>query len=252
MKSQPIIRRFAAVPSTNDVARELAREGAAQGTVVVAEAQTRGRGTKGRSWHSPLGLGLYASFILRPDDSPSARSLFPLLPLIVGLAASDAIFDAAGVRAKLKWPNDLVSGKRKLGGILVESATRGEIPKFAVAGIGINVNHEESDFPEELKGTATSLRVITGHPVDKERLLEHLCRSLESWYNSPTRGRVSVIKVFEDRMAFSPGDRIRLQTHRQGLSGIYRGLTPEGGLLVEQDDMAVSVSFEEIQSLDWE
>jgi len=247
-----MIHRLAEVPSTNDAARDLARRGAAHGTVVVAEKQTQGRGTKGRPWHSPPGLGLYASFILRPEDSPVGRSLFPLLPLAVGLAALEAINDTAGVQVRLKWPNDLVSGKRKVGGILVESVTRGRTPAFAVAGIGINVNHEESDFPEALRESATSLRLIAGHQVDKEKLLGHLCRSLASWYNSPGRGRASVIGAYEDRMAFSPGDRVRLETRGEGLTGIFRGLTPDGGLLVEQEGTDVSIAFAEIRSLDWD
>jgi BirA family biotin operon repressor/biotin-[acetyl-CoA-carboxylase] ligase len=248
-----ILHRLDSVPSTNDAARALARVGAAHGTAVVAEEQTRGRGTKGRSWHSPRGRGLYVSFILRWDDPRELGGAFALLPLAAGLAAADAVLESAGVSPGLKWPNDLVWERKKLGGILTESVFREKAPGFAVVGVGINVNHEAADFPGDLAGTATSLLLITGRPADRERLLGGLCRSLESWYNSLIRGgRDGVIRSYEDRMAFSPGSRIRVSTARADVTGIYRGLAPEGHLRLETDERQVLVSFAEIQGLDWE
>ncbi len=182
------IRRFESLPSTNDTARELARAGAAHGTVVVADAQTRGRGTKGRSWHSPRGLGLYASFILRWDGPDGFRAPFSLLPLAAGLAAADAVRDAAGLEARLKWPNDLVHGRKKLGGILTEAVFAAGRPGFAVVGVGLNVNHGEADFPGGIRETATSIRLATGHESDREALLASLCLGLERWYNPLVQG----------------------------------------------------------------
>jgi BirA family biotin operon repressor/biotin-[acetyl-CoA-carboxylase] ligase len=247
------LHRLESVPSTNDTARGLARAGAAHGTVVVAEEQTRGRGTKGRTWHSPRGRGLYVSFVLRWDDPGELGPSFALLPLAAGLAAGEAILESAGVSVGLKWPNDLVWERKKLGGILTESVFREKAPGFAIVGIGVNVNHEAADFPPDLKKTATSLLLITGRTADRERLLGCLCRSLESWYNLLIHGgRDGVIRRYEDRMAFSPGSRVRVSTTREDITGTYRGLAPEGRLRLERGGRPVLVSFEEIRGLDWE
>jgi BirA family biotin operon repressor/biotin-[acetyl-CoA-carboxylase] ligase len=248
-----IIHRLESVPSTNDAARDLVRDGAAHGTVVVAAEQTRGRGTKGRSWHSPRGLGLYASFILRWEGPGGPGESFPLLPLAAGLAAAEAVLAAAGVEALLKWPNDLVHERRKLGGILTEGLFRAGAPGHAIVGIGINVNHEEADFPEDLRTLATSLRLVTGRPGDGEELLARLCQSLDSWYNSLIRGgRDKIIRATEDHMAFSPGTRVRIATVRDEIRGVYQGLTREGRLRLDLAGRPESFSFEEIQALDWE
>jgi len=248
-----VIHRLDSVPSTNDEALRLVRDGAPHGTAVVAEEQTRGRGTKGRSWHSPRGRGLYASFILRWDDPGGLEETFPLLPLAAGLAAAGAVLQSAGVEALLKWPNDLVYGRRKLGGILTESVFRAGAPGHAVVGIGINVNHDEADFPEELRSLATSVRLITGRLGDREELLARLCQTLESWYNSLRRGaKVEVVRAYEHSMAFRPGTRVRVETSRDAIRGVYRGLTPQGRLRLERTGRPEFLSFEEIQALDWE
>ncbi len=248
-----IILRFESVPSTNDAARELVRAGAAHGTVVVAEEQSRGRGTKGRPWHSPRGRGLYASFLLRWDAAGGPGESFPLLPLAAGLAAADAILETAGVEARLKWPNDLVHGRRKLGGILTEGVFRPGAPGHAVVGIGLNVNHEEADFPADLRTAATSVRLITGRAADIEDLLAGLCRRLESWYNSLIRGdREGIVRAAEARMAFSPGTGMRATTAGGEIGGTYRGLGPDGRLRLERAGLPESVAFEEILGLDWD
>ncbi len=248
-----IIQRFESVASTNDTARDLVRDGAVHGTVVVADEQTRGRGTKGRSWHSPRGRGLYASFILRWEDPAEPGTPFPLLPLAAGLAAAEAVLGSAGVEARLKWPNDLVYERRKLGGILTEGVFRPGAPGHAIVGIGINVNHEPADFPGDLGRIATSIRLITGRPADREDLLGRLCRTLDSWYNSLIRGeREQIIRAYEGRMAFSPGARVRVTTVRGECGGVFRGLTQEGRLRLQGPGRPGSFSFEEIQALDWE
>ncbi len=247
------IRRYVSVPSTNDTARELARAGAGHGTVVVAREQTRGRGTKGRAWSSPAGLGLYASFILKPGDSPQMRAALPLLPLAAGLAAADAVFTASGVEARLKWPNDLVHAKLKLAGILSEASFRGGAPAFAVVGVGINVNQEGADFGGELAGMATSLRLITGRTHDSERLLGALCLSLESWYNSLGReGGAAIVRAAGERMAFAPGAHLHIARGSGVLTGTYRGLSADGRLRLEAGGREETLSSEDIASLDWD
>ena len=249
-----IIRRFESLASTSDTAHDLLRDGAPHGTVVVAAEQTRGRGTKGRSWHSPRGLGLYASFILRASaaqDGPAPS--FSLLPLAAGLAAAAAILDSAGVEVRLKWPNDLVHERKKLGGILTEAVTRAGGASDAIIGIGINVNQGEEDFPAELRRAATSIRLVSGRPGDSGALLSSLCRTLDCWYNSVIRGeRERIIRGYEERMAFFAGGRVKAATARGEAAGVFRGLTPEGRLRLETAGGEESLSFEEIRTLDWE
>ena len=247
------IHRFASVPSTNDTARELARRGADHGAVVTADGQTQGRGTKGRSWHSPAGLGLYASFILRPVDSVETRRSLPLLPLAAGLAVADAVWAVAGIEARIRWPNDVILGRKKLAGVLAEAVFEGETPRFAVLGIGINVNHVETDFPADLRAQATSLRILSGRPADKEALLSNLCLTLDSWYNSLLGGaREAVIEACERRLAFSPGGLIHVSTGASDFRGVFRGLGPDGRLRLEVSGRAVSLTFEEVRALDWD
>ncbi|MCX6574641.1 MAG: biotin--[acetyl-CoA-carboxylase] ligase, partial [Candidatus Aminicenantes bacterium] len=151
-----IVHRLESVPSTNDLARTLALRGAAHGTAVVAGEQTRGRGTKGRVWHSPAGLGLYVSFILRGPGGGAVP--FPhIIPLAAGLAAADAVREAGGIETSLKWPNDILHDGKKLGGILSEAVSGATGGDFVVVGIGLNAGHGPDDFPEELRASSTSV-----------------------------------------------------------------------------------------------
>ncbi len=248
-----IVRRFDVCSSTSDVARDLAESGAVHGTAVIAEEQTAGRGTKGRRWHSPRGQGLYASFVLRPRETGLRPRALSLLPLACGLAGADAVRDVAGISTGLKWPNDLVWGKLKFGGILSESVFREGEAVFSIIGVGINVGQEETDFPEELRPLATSLKLILGRPPGKEALFTRLCRSLGSWYNALREGRTeSVVRAYERNMAFSAGDRIRATTPEGGLAGTFEGLGPGGRLRLERAGKIQEIPFEIILSLDWD
>lgn len=228
------VHRFESVSSTNDIARSLALEGAAHGTAVVAREQTNGRGTKGRAWHSPAGLGLYASFILRGSGGVPVPSPH-LLPLAVGVAVADAILEAADVETRLKWPNDILFEGRKLGGILCEGSSLGASGGFVVAGIGLNVGHAVYDFPGELRDHATSVRQAAGRDVPVERLWDPLCRALDRWYNVLTRGdKEAVAAAFISRSAFSPGEAVRVETAGGAYQAAYEGLDAEGRLVVRR------------------
>lgn len=244
------IHRLESVASTNDAARELALAGAAHGTAVVAEEQTRGRGTKGRSWHSPRGLGLYASFVLRGASGGPVPFLH-LLPLAAGLAASDAVSAASGIMVRLKWPNDLVHDGKKLGGILCEGVSGNAGGDFAVVGVGINVGHGLRDFPADLSACSTSLRLIGGGPVTNEAVFDGLCRALDCWYNALARGeKGSVVQAFETRLAFPAGRPVHVTTAAGTFSGVCRGLDGEGRLLVERAGAAGLVALDAVLGLD--
>lgn len=157
------------IPSTNDLAKKLAKEGAAEGTVVIAAEQTAGRGRMGRSFHAPAGLGLYFSVILRPE-CPAEQLLH--LTCAAAEAACDAVEECSAIRPRIKWINDLVMGNKKLGGILTElsvNSTTGLVD-WAVVGIGINCCHRLEDFPHELQDMATSLLLSTEKAVTPEHL----------------------------------------------------------------------------------
>ena len=247
-----IVHRLESVGSTNDEARALALAGAAHGTAVVAREQTRGRGTKGRDWHSPPGLGLYVSFILRgPGGGPVPSP--HLLPLASGLAASDAVLAEAGVVTRFKWPNDLVHGGRKLGGILSEAVSGAAGGDFVVAGIGINVGHAPEDFPGGLGRLATSLRIAGGTVPSLDALFGGLCRALDSWYNALARGEKGrIVRAAEARLAFPPGDIVRIRVPEGAFTAVCRGLDPDGRLVVERGGGAGTTVLDAVLGLDGE
>jgi BirA family biotin operon repressor/biotin-[acetyl-CoA-carboxylase] ligase len=167
------------VTSTNAAAWALLRQGAAEGTVVTADFQTQGRGRRGRSWVAPPGTALLLSVILQPRTEASR---IYRLTMAAAVAAARAIRDVTGLAAGLKWPNDLWLAGGKVGGILTETEAHAGFIPWAVVGIGLNVNQELPDFPPELVGRATSLRLALGKPVERAELQEALLEELDRRY----------------------------------------------------------------------
>lgn len=248
-----IVHRLDVCSSTSDVARDLAEAGGAHGTAVVAEEQTAGRGTKGRCWYSPRGCGLYVSFVLRPAETGLSSRALSLLPLASGLAGADCIREVTGLSAVLKWPNDLVWGRLKFGGILAESVFRAGAAVFSIVGVGINIGQEETDFPDDLRFLATSLKLIVGRTLDKELLFSRLCRALESWYNALREGRTGdVVRAYERNMAFRAEARILVTTSGDRLPGRFAGLGSDGRLRLENGGRVQEIRFDDIRALDWD
>jgi BirA family biotin operon repressor/biotin-[acetyl-CoA-carboxylase] ligase len=168
-----MMKRVAQAESTNSLALEMGKQGAAAGTVVVAETQTRGRGRQQRAWFSPPGTGLYFSVILRPQLDPVE---LPKITLVAGVAVCEAIEQACQVSFGLKWPNDLLIGGKKCGGILCETGpltgTDNGRGILVILGVGLNITIPESTFPAELRARATSLLAATGRVYDKETILD--------------------------------------------------------------------------------
>lgn len=168
---------YDSLPSTNTLAKEMAAKGAEEGTVIIAREQTGGRGRLGRSFSSPAGLGLYLSVILRPNCKPEKLMH---LTCAAGAAAAHAIEKAVGFRPGIKWANDLVWGKRKLGGILTELGFDGEGRVcWAVVGIGINCAHTPEDFPEDIRSIAASLSMAAGKTIAPMYLAPCLIMALQ-------------------------------------------------------------------------
>lgn len=219
---------FDVVESTNIEANRLARDNAPEGTLIVANAQTKGRGRIGRSWASPPGSGLYLSIILRPDCPPKR---FPRLTLTAGVAVASAI-QQTGVKPQLKWPNDILIADRKVGGILAEAVFDRRRIDFAILGIGINVNTEFDELPVSVRSLATSLRLSLGKPLSRIYLLQTLLHLLEPWYESFCAGNFETILDAWCEFDNTLGRVVDVFLPERRLVGIAEALEPDGTLLV--------------------
>jgi len=218
--------------STNRAAIELGFAGEPEGTVVMAEEQTAGRGRAGRSWHSEKGTGLYVSILLRPRLTPAQT---PLLTMLAGISAQAAVEAVTGLAPELKWPNDLLLNGKKLGGILTEMHAEPSAVRFVVVGIGINTNQEK--FPAELAAIATSLRKESGRITFRLELLVRLLSQFESDYSRfLSEGARFVVERFQEVSNFAKGRRVRVDTGLESYVGTTAGLSPDGLLLVKREN----------------
>ncbi len=230
------IYHFFKVDSTNRVALELGHAGEPEGAVILGEEQTAGRGRAGRGWHSERAVGIYVTLLLRPKLAPVQA---PLLTMMAGLSAHAAIQAQTGLMVDLKWPNDLLIGGKKVGGILTEMhAEPGQI-RFVIVGIGLNVNQDK--FPADLAGSATSLRVASGRPQSRLELLVRLLREFERDYNDfLSEGSGAVIERFTRVSSYTQGKRVRVSNGKESFMGTTAGLGPEGLLQVKRDSGQVT------------
>ncbi len=218
------------VDSTNTRVRQLGVEGAADGTVVIAEEQTGGRGRLGRSWVSPRGRNLYLSVLLRTELVGDGYSQ---LSLTAGLAASETVHEWCP--ATPKWPNDVLIEGRKVVGILAELETRGG-GHFVVLGLGINVNMRQSDLPADLHHKATSIAMATGAEVDRARVAGRLLHNLEARYEQLRRDGFGEIAAEWTRRSGFVGRRIRVEEPGGVIEGEVLGLAPDGALCLKRLD----------------
>lgn len=217
------------VDSTNRLARDLAIAGAAEGTIVVAEAQTAGRGRKGRSWFSPPGTGIYLSLVLRPRFQPAEA---PKTTLLAGVALAEALLPIVPDLVTIKWPNDVLAGGKKVAGILVEAATQIDAIDYMIVGIGINVNTPAAGFPAELRERATSLAVEIGHPVSRAGILGGVLEHFEREYGRAGReGFGPVIRRWRE-LTDMAGRRVRVHSFGKPLEGVIAGIDDDGVLLL--------------------
>ena len=225
----PLGRRFEFFPtvgSTNDVAAQHAAAGDHEGAVFVADAQTAGRGRRGRTWFSPPGAGLYVSTILRPAGSAERERATLLTTIAAGVALAEGVARSTGLTPSLKWPNDLYVATRKLGGILAEG-----IGESVVLGYGINVS--TASFPRELGDRATSLETELGRGVDRARVFAETLAALAGRYDDLLAGRFDAI--LDAWRALAPGAhgaRVSWTTTAGERSGTTAGIDERGALLV--------------------
>lgn len=220
------------VDSTNNYARKLAEDGAPHGTLVVAEYQNGGKGRRGRTWVMPHGQAIAMSLIARPDIRPEKASM---MTLVIGMAAAKAIREVTGLDAKIKWPNDIVVNGKKISGILTEMSAEMDGINYVVIGIGINANFTE--FPEELRETATSLQQQLGHSVDRGAVICAIMKEFEAYYENfmETQSMKGLAEEYQ-QMLVNLNRQVRVLEPGNEYSGIARGIDEAGQLLVEKEN----------------
>jgi BirA family biotin operon repressor/biotin-[acetyl-CoA-carboxylase] ligase len=227
---------FASIDSTNTYAAQLAREGAPEGTVVIADFQSGGKGRLGRTWVSPPGVNLYLSAILRP---PVPASVVPQLNLLAAVAVADTIVQGCGLTPVIKWPNDVLLSDKKVCGILAEMQTEAGALRSVVLGIGVNLNAPLSAFPEELRDKASSLILTSGQPVDRAlftaTLLTHLEKLYVLWLEE---GFPALRPLWERHATGLIGRRITVAAPEGTIVGTVLGLDSDGALLLRDEDRA--------------
>lgn len=223
------------VDSTNNEVRRQADRGAAEGTVVIAERQEAGKGRRGRSWVSPEGAGIWMSLLLRPDFSPHHASM---LTLVAAMAVADGIHAQTGMDCQIKWPNDLVVNGKKVCGILTEMATEEDTIRYVVIGIGVNVNTEE--FPQELADTATSLYREAGKKLRRSALVNAILCAWERLYPvyKENLDMSGLMEEYNARLV-NRNRQVRVITSAGGYTGVAKGIDRLGELLVEREDGSV-------------
>ncbi|MFD2612052.1 biotin--[acetyl-CoA-carboxylase] ligase [Paenibacillus gansuensis] len=227
------IRMLDTVDSTQRVAREWVAAGAEEGSVVLAEGQTAGRGRMERKWHSPQGKGIWMSLILKPTVP---IHFLPQLTLLTAVALCRAVKQTIPVECGIKWPNDLLIGGRKTAGILLESSAEDERLRYVIAGIGVSVNLTEEDYPPELREIATSLRIAAGHAVDRTELLQTFFKQFEDLYDLYLQQGFGPIRTLWEASSITIGRKVSVRSASGDITGLALGIDEHGALLLQLDD----------------
>ncbi len=219
---------FDTLSSTMDMATQLALKGAGEGTVVLAEAQTKGRGRLGRIWHSPKYKGLYFSLILRPSISLDKASIITLL---AGVSICEAIKELSGLDLQIKWPNDILMHNKKLGGILTEIKAEVDEVNYIIIGMGLNINNDS----KSLISGSTSLKENKASYPSRLKILQEVLYRLELNYQVlAKKGAKPVIDKWR-QFAVTLGRRVKVYSHREHLEGEAFDIDSDGGLLIRND-----------------
>lgn len=227
------IQYLESTDSTQKVAHQLAQEGCPDGTLVIAEEQTNGRGRLARNWHSPKYTGIWMSLVLRPKLPPAKA---PQFTLIAAVAVARAIEDICEISPDIKWPNDLLLNGKKITGILTELQADSDKINAIIMGIGMNVNQKEQDFPKELHNIATSLAIETGKEISRSELVKRILENLEKYYLLYLEKGFAPLKLLWESYAVSLGKEIIARTISGNISGKALGITEEGVLKIEDQN----------------
>lgn len=225
------IHYFTTIGSTNQEAKRIAAEGASEGTIVVAEAQTSGRGRMARAWFSPEKGGIWFSVILRPALHPTEAAKFTFMGAV---AVARAIRKMTGLAAEIKWPNDIHFEGRKLVGILTELSAEMDAINYIVMGIGINVNVESNEFPPELQETASSLKRETGCDISRQGLLREILAQLEALYDQVMLQGFELVFAEWREMNCTLRHEVKVISSSQQFTGLALDIDNDGALLVKK------------------
>ncbi|MDP2168098.1 MAG: biotin--[acetyl-CoA-carboxylase] ligase [Thermodesulfovibrionales bacterium] len=225
--------------STNDLAMELAQNHAPEGTVVIADSQTNGRGRLGRRWSSPQGVNIYMSVILRPEIAPKDATL---LTIMSAVSVAEAVKKTTGLDVTIKWPNDLIVSGRKLGGILLEMRSEPDRILFAVVGVGINVNIRSSAFPPDIRDIATSVLEETGDQAKRTTIAAEILTGMENNLNLLKQGKISLLLQMWRGLSSTLGRDVIVTTGDITIRGTAEDIDREGRLILSTADGPLKIS----------
>lgn len=223
------------VDSTNSYAKHLAAQGCKEGTVVLTECQTAGRGRLGRGWESPAGMGIWMSIVLRPVIAPSEVQI---ITLGASVAVVDAIRKVYGLETSIKWPNDVILHGKKVCGILTEMSMEMDRVNYLILGVGININHKAEDFPLELRDKAASLRMESGggDMLPRVPLTQEVLRQLEHQYRRVLAAEPAAILEDWKQRSLTVGSQVSFTIKDVRYDGIANDITEDGRLVVQCSD----------------
>ena len=226
--------------STNTDAKRFAEEGDPHGTTVVADMQTAGKGRRGRKWQSPSGINTYFTILLKPDFAPDKASM---LTVVRALSVAEAIEEVTELKAEIKWPNDIVVNKKKVVGMLTEMSTTPEMDEiqYVVVGVGVNVNMGSiEEFPDEIRETATSLRIESGKQINRAVLVEHILERFEQNYEKfeQTLDLSGLLDAYQSHLV-NVDAQVRVLDPAGEYTGISHGINTTGELIVEKEDGSI-------------
>jgi BirA family biotin operon repressor/biotin-[acetyl-CoA-carboxylase] ligase len=220
--------------STNTLAMGLAADGVPEGTVVIAETQTSGKGRLGRKWISPKG-NLYLSVVLRPNI-PIHKA--PLITLTGAVAVASAIRTTSGLEAGIKWPNDILISGKKVCGLLTEMSAEQDRIRHIVLGIGVDVNMEMGELPPDVRSLSTTLAAEAGAKINRTALLQQVLRDLERWYQKFLANDGDVLDEWK-KLNITVGNRITVSGAGEALNGLAQGVDSDGRLIMRLDNGTV-------------
>lgn len=233
------VRFYEELGSTNLQAKLDAENGAKEGTLIVADMQTAGRGRRGRAWSSPPGTNVYFTLILKPDFRVELASM---VTLVTGLAVAEGIRSTCGLEARIKWPNDIVVNGKKVCGMLAEMSTERDFIHYVVMGVGINVARQ--DFPTEIAQTAACLEQECGCTVSRSEIIVNVMKGFEKYYDIFRRdgNLTGLLERYNGMLAGKDGE-VRVLDPKGEYTGISRGINSTGELLVERENGAVEAVY---------
>ncbi|MFY0516933.1 biotin--[acetyl-CoA-carboxylase] ligase [Lysinibacillus sp. UGB7] len=235
------IHHFDVVDSTQTIAHKLAQEGAPDGTIVIGEEQTAGRGRMARSWESAHGTGIWMTIIVRPDVSPQQASSFTLVVAVAVTMAIKTLYK--NVEPAIKWPNDLLVNGKKCTGILTEMQAEADLVQALLVGVGINANQVATDFSPDISDIATSLRLEAGEEINRAALVATILQYLEQFTDLFVNEGFASIKGLWEELSCTIGQRIEVTTIRERFEGVASGITEDGVLQLTLNDGTVRTIY---------